>query len=161
MWHDYRDIIERIATPPLWWDEHAVPRFVPFSPRLLADIYADEAALVLVTCQSCAKEYPVAFAWSAHSKMEMVTRLMAAGRSSEAAAREAFGMNLAHQIRNKQIHFGDPPNACDDDCSAGATMNSEPRQVLEYWSRDMNKGFEWARDRALEIDITPDWVREA
>jgi hypothetical protein len=54
-------------------------------------------------------------------------------------------------------------------------MNSEPRKVIEYWKRhdpkyarpaengtvvvtDSDAYNTWARDRALEIDIRPDWV---
>ena len=34
-------------------------------------------------------------------------------------------------------------------------MNSEPRNVIEYWRRI---GSDWQRDKSLEIDIQPDWV---
>ena len=52
-------------------------------------------------------------------------------------------------------------------------MNSEPRQVLEYWHyhdqqyvtgnliTDSNAYFKWSRDRSLEIDIQPDWVQRS
>lgn len=39
MFARYDDILNRITDPPLWWDEHAVPRFVPFEPKYMANIY--------------------------------------------------------------------------------------------------------------------------
>lgn len=49
----YDDIVSRVADPILWYDEHGVPRYVPFASRRKADIPADEAALVEVVCQRC------------------------------------------------------------------------------------------------------------
>jgi hypothetical protein len=58
-------------------------------------------------------------------------------------------------------------------CAAGPTENSIPRRVLEYWHRcfderyienrrikDPAAYFEWVRDRTLEVDIRPAWVRD-
>ena len=45
MFTEYSDILDKIPEPPQWWDEHRVPRYVEFAPHLVADIYADEAAL--------------------------------------------------------------------------------------------------------------------
>jgi hypothetical protein len=50
--HLYRDILERIPTQPLWWDEHAVPRYCEFSPEQIAYYYAREAVLLLITTQN-------------------------------------------------------------------------------------------------------------
>lgn len=144
---DYADIRDRIAEPPRWWDERGVPRYCDFSPREAANIYADEAALAEVTCQSCGTPFRVAFSGD---EME---RAMARHRGREAPS-------IAERIRARELHYGDPPNSgC---CAAGPTMNSEPRRVLEYWARwgraDGPASPEWSRDAALEIDITPDWV---
>ncbi len=57
----YNDILDHINEPPQWWDEHAVPRFIPFEPQRMANIYALEAALVLITCQYCKRPFHVAF----------------------------------------------------------------------------------------------------
>lgn len=133
---DYADIRSLIADPPSWFDEHAVPRYCDFAPCLLADIYAEEAALALIRCQDCHTEFRVAFSFSAMDKI----------RCPDAPT-------LAAQIRNRELHFGDPPNVrC---CLAGPTMNSEPHRVLEYWRR---RNLKWERNRAFEIDIKPIWV---
>jgi hypothetical protein len=81
---------------------------------------------------------------------------------------------IAEAIRSRTLHYGDPPRHDGDPndrqaCAAGASMNSEPRRVIEYWhrhdrrfvegSRITNMAyFEWVRDPSLEIDIQPDWV---
>lgn len=49
----YDDIVSRVADPILWYDEHGVPRYVPFASLRKADIPANEAALVEVVCQRC------------------------------------------------------------------------------------------------------------
>lgn len=133
----YYDILSRIDQEPLWWDENAVPRFDEFTPHSVANIYADQVVLALITCQGCGQEYRVAF-------------------SSSAIDRHLRGQaNLADQVGNKTLHYGDPPNAsC---CSAGPTMNSEPRRVLEFWTKAPD-GFDLIRVPDLEIDIQPDWV---
>lgn len=148
MHESYEDIRSRIADPPQWFDEHAVPRFCAFDPMRVANIYADEAVLAEVTCQSCGHSFSVAF-----SRDRM----------------EAFELkcSLSDEIRTRSLHYGDPPNiGC---CGPGPTMNSEPRRVMEYWHRShreyVDEGvvtdmayFEWRRDPALETDITPDLV---
>lgn len=175
MLHDYYDIRKRIDAEPKWWDEHGVPRYDEFCPGELADIYAEEAALVLITCQSCAHEFQVAFSFGPADKMsigERLTRialeekLPQSHEEVKAIRKEAFERawqrSLAESIRDKNLHYGDPPNiGC---CLAGATMNSEPRRVLEYWRRYDRNGtdiiLEWHRDRSLEIALEPDWVTE-
>lgn len=134
--NNYADIRDRIAEPPRWWDEHAVPRYSEFGNLEVANIYADEIALVKITCQGCGRPFHVAFSTDCMEKFEN------------------GGRTLAALIREKGLHYGDPPNVgC---CAAGPTMNSEPRRVLEYWRR--KAAFDWVRDPALEVDITPDWV---
>lgn len=128
MHHHYKDIRERIAEAPLWWDEHAVPRYCAFAPKECADIYADEAALVLIACQACGHRFKVAMTWG------MMEKIQGKGRT------------LADNIREDAVHFGDPPNV--ECCPAGATMNCDDIKVLEYWKREH---FEWVRDSSLEI----------
>ena len=57
----YADILNRIPEAPRWFDEVAVPRYCEFSTDALAFIYAKEAALVLIQCQACEREFQVAF----------------------------------------------------------------------------------------------------
>jgi hypothetical protein len=139
---DYDDIRSRIPEPPKWWDEEAVPRYCDFHPKELANIYASEAALVGITCQGCGERFKVAFARDRHGAIL-------------ASIDQKPYKSIAELIRSKELHYGDPPNTgC---CPAGATMNSEPRRVLEYWSRPE---LEWARDPALEVDIEPNWIED-
>jgi hypothetical protein len=82
---------------------------------------------------------------------------------------------IAEAIRSKTLHYGDPPRHDGSSCLAGATMNSEPRRVLEYWHRndpkyvgtkngmknvvlDHKAWSTWTRDASLEVDIQPNWV---
>jgi hypothetical protein len=147
----YDDIISRIGTPPTWFDEHAVPRYCAFGPERSASIHIGEIALAEITCQECQRRFQVAF--------------------SPVNFRE---QTIAEAIRNKTLHYGDPPSHDGDSadpraCLAGSSMNSEPRRVLEYWRRfDRryvegnliidNAYFTWVRDPSLQIDIQPDWV---
>jgi hypothetical protein len=103
---EYDDIRSRIAEPPKWWDEFAVPRYCDFHPRRAANIYAREAALLLIECQACGTKFRVC---------------MSAGRG------------VAEVIGAGSIHYGDPPNIrC---CEAGPTMNCVDVRILEYWRR--------------------------
>jgi hypothetical protein len=148
----YADILRRISEEPQWFDEHAVPRYCKFEPGRCADIHCSEAVLAAITCQACGKNYKVAFSLG------------------EWGAKQRNGRRLRDDVIEKKLHYGDPPFAC---CHVGATMNSEPRQVLEYWHchdqqyvtgnliTDSNAYFKWSRDRSLEIDIQPDWVQRS
>lgn len=121
--NEYHDIRSRIAEPPQWWDEYAVPRYCDFAPKHAANIYATEAALVLIQCQSCETEF----------------RVCISGR----------GGWIAPQIRDGSLHFGDPPNTgC---CLGGNTMNCIDVRVIEYWRR--RAGSDWERNSSLEIGL--------
>lgn len=130
--HHYADILERIPDPPKWWDERAIPRFCAFHPSEIADIYADEAALLLIRCQSCGREFRVATSRSTYDRHVL---------------RQPF---LANDIKANRITYGDPPNAhC---CPAGPTMSAVEIRVLEYWQK--NHLFEWNRVDEYEIDLS-------
>ncbi len=102
----YFDIISRIKDPILWFDENAVPRYIPFHPNLLANIYATECCLILIECQSCKRPFTV-----------------------------AKSINIEDQVEHLQhLHYCDPPNV--ECCDVGMSMNSEPIRVLQFWVRD-------------------------
>ena len=155
----YDDILSRIPEEPVWFDEHAVPRYCVFHPSKVANAYADEVALAEVTCQSCARLFRVAFA----------------ARAPATHAKDEWPAGpIGRAIREKTLHYGDPPNVwC---CQAGPTENSEPRRVIQYWRQgdpkyvgdaehggrvitDPKAYFTWTRYPEFEIDICPDWVR--
>jgi len=139
----YDDIVSRIADPILWYDEHGVPRYVPFAPHLKSDIYAQEAALVEVVCQECRRSF---FVCCSRAKDDN-------GRPS----------TVAERIRaNDEMLYGDPPSHTTEieqrtgmrSCMAGDSMNSIAVRVVEYWRH--GAGGEWERDPALEITFTHD-----
>jgi hypothetical protein len=149
----YHDITSRIGSPPIWFDEHAVPRYCVFEPLRSASIHIGEIALLEIRCQGCPRTFNVAL--------------------SAVNFREG---TIANAIRSRTLHYGDPPRhegdpSDTDACVAGASMNSEPRRVIEYWHR-FDRRFiegsritspayhEWLRDPSFEIDVKPDWVRE-
>lgn len=157
MHRHYADLLDG-RDPPQWWQDEGVPRFCAFAPGQVSDIYCDEAALVAITCQGCGTPFKVAFT---SGSMDQVRALMA----------DRPFRSLADLIRERALHYGDPPNA--ECCAAGPTMNSEPRRVLEYWRRhdqahvgpggtvtDVAAYMEWHRDPTLEVSIEPEWVLE-
>ncbi len=128
MFTDYADIRDRLGTPD-WFDENGVPRYCEFHPRRIANIYANETALLRISCVICRQEYIVAISTHAHRP------------------------KICRMIEARTLHYGEPPNA---DCCGNAHLNSEPRRVLQYWRRP--PGGRWERDRSHETDIRPQWV---
>lgn len=125
----YEDILSRIAEPPTWFDERAVPRFGEFSPRACADIYAKEVALVLIECQNCGHEFKVCVSWAYLDDPSPLSERAAAG----------------------QVWYGDPPNIqC---CPGGPTMTSVSRRILEFWQ---SESWDWKRVPSLELELPDD-----
>ena len=60
MLQHYEDILSRIAEPPRWFDEQGVPRYCEFAPDRIANIHAQECALLAIECQSCGRPFIVA-----------------------------------------------------------------------------------------------------
>lgn len=137
MRHHYRDIRDRIDQDPLWWDENGVPRYCEFSPRETGNIYCSQAVLLRIACQECGRLFEVAMTWGVFHELRNIPP-------------------LDEQVRDDSLHYGDPPNtSC---CPAGATMNSIPLRVIQFWLRD--EAFEWLRMSDLEIGIVPDWAKD-
>lgn len=151
MHRNYSDIMELIEQSPVWFDENAVPRYCQFSPDKLANIYADEAALVEVECRGCKRKFRVA-----HSELNQNDQLWGkTGRD-----RIAFISDL---ILERRLKYGDPPNVqC---CAAGPTMTSVSVRVLEYWCKPYVKSVkpggrildyaltQWVRQQEFEVDL--------
>jgi hypothetical protein len=160
MHESYSDITERIADAPLWFDEHAVPRYCPFDPSHAASVYAVEVLLVEIACQGCDRLFSVAFSFNEYD----------IGRAQDGTPWMRMRERLTPE-RVKELHYGDPPNVgC---CAAGATMNSIPLRVLEAWARFdkahtkpaegghrvcLAEYFNWNRVPELEIGILPAWA---
>ena len=153
MLQHYEDILSRIAEPPRWFDEQGVPRYCEFAPDRIANIHAQECALLAIECQSCGRPFIVAL--DAGTANHNVIRR---------PGQEREWRSLADIIRSHQIEYRDPPNvAC---CGVGAMQTSTTRRVLEYWERiqetykDPDTGIlairgwrGWTRDHSLEIEI--------
>ena len=128
----YDDITSRLGYP-LWWDEVAVPRYDPFHPSLCANIYATQAALVKIRCQNCGTPFEVAFSWSGMDRVK-------------------GSCDLATQIEQHALSYGDPPNVCC--CPGGSTMTSDADRVLEFWERELLD--EWKRNARYEVSVEED-----
>ncbi|ARQ08391.1 hypothetical protein NXC12_CH00295 [Rhizobium etli] len=134
MYQYYKDILDRIAEQPTWFDDYGVPRFGDFSPEDLGNIYASEAALAEVSCQGCGRMFK--------------------GALTEVFASKSLGLN--DEIRLSRVDYGDPPNVyC---CGAGPTMSSVMHRILEYWSRDYEASMNWQRDTTFEGPIAEEPV---
>lgn len=154
MHHSYRDITDRLAEHPRWWDEHAVPRYCAFSPDETANIYAEEVVLLHIICQGCSARFDVCMS----SDMMMIA--LRSGDTSHLSGddfrQRIRDRSLASAILADQIHYGDPPNyGC---CAAGPTMNSVPMYVKEFWLR--RPLLNWIRIPQLEREIDPDWWKD-
>jgi hypothetical protein len=134
MFNDYSDITERIAEPPKWWDEQGVPRYAEFDPYRVANIYAQETALVEIACSACWRRFEVAFSVPGPGLEETI--------GSCSTLREA--------IEKGEIHYCDPPNY--GNCRRGASMTCYDLRVLQYWSR-ANEKRSWVRNERLEIEL--------
>lgn len=164
MYPSYRDILSRIEDEPLWFDEHAVPRFCEFAPSRSASIHVDECALAEITCQACGRLFRVAFSTVNVRAKHIETMKEFRARTADSESEQVNIRPVADAIRERTLHYGDPPNV--NCCLAGNSMNSEPRRVIEYWVRrdpayvhgklitDPGRYFEWTRDHSLEVDIS-------
>jgi hypothetical protein len=135
----YADILALTDRPPTWWDEHGVPRYAEFHPTKCSDIYAKEAVLIGVRCQSCHAPFAVAITARAADKTIPAKQVM-----------------LCDQIAAKTLSYGDPPNR--DCCPAGPTMSSSPQMVLAYWRCEHFAW--WQHTKLTGTDITPTWDRD-
>lgn len=134
MRNEYEDIMDAVNKDPLWWDENGTPRFAPFEPRMVPDIYAREAILMLIHCQNCETEFEVSLTSGIDGYVFLGTMFP-----------------LADRIKSGTVHYGDPPNT--NCCPVGPSMNSVPVKVLQYWRRDYDKTFAWERVASLELEI--------
>lgn len=155
MYQPYMDIIERLGRP-LWWDENGVPRHVPFAPHLCADIYADMAALLVISCQGCNERIEVSSTWS---KMKVITEAIARKEAIDTRVRyddsgRSTPISMPAPGDPSPFGYGDAPwhgyNG-DMKCQcAGTTMTTSVAAIIEFWERHSG---EWQRNRAYEMYI--------
>jgi len=130
MFQEYSDITQRIAEPPMWWDENGVPRYIEFAPYRAANIYAIEVVLLDIACSCC------------------LNRFQAALSGQGGAAHDEKGRSLADNIRSGEIDYCDPPNY--GNCRDGPSTGCFNLHVLQYWRRQ-DGWRDWIRDSSLEI----------
>ncbi len=120
----YDDLLSLTDSKPTFYQKDGVPRWAPFHPGQSTGVYAEEAATLEVSCQSCDARFHVLIERRSHD----------------------HGPTIAQRIEDRSLHYGDPPNVgC---CISGPSMNSEPVSILGYWRRER---FEWIRDETLQI----------
>jgi len=129
MYNYLADIIDKLGEP-IWWDsEAAIPRYCEFHPDEMNNIYAREAALILIECQNCGHRFKIS------EDHDMIDIIKGSKPLSE------------HLKNGYTLGYADPPNIrC---CDAGPTMTSNVLRVLEFWKKDDT--FEWYRCPSLEI----------
>lgn len=138
----YADILSRISEAPSWFDDGGVPRYGPFVPELVTSIHAQEIVLVRIECQACGHSFDVAMT------VPHASRLFSDGPNHAL---------LRDHIHDRSLHYGDPPNiGC---CDAGPSMNSVPREVLEYWYKPRALGYglacSWPRRKKPDGTLYP------
>lgn len=125
----YHDILSLSNQSPEWW-LNGVPRFIPFEPHNI-DIYADQAALILVKSQSDGRTYKVGvFTRSYNSKDK----------------------SLSQQIEcyNSITFLNQLPNDGKD--IAGPTMTPLQIKVIEFWKRK-DDVINWERQEQYEVEL--------
>ncbi|MGB9792813.1 MAG: hypothetical protein ACPLTR_09605 [Thermacetogeniaceae bacterium] len=135
---DYSDILDRLG-PPLWWDEHGVPRYEPFDPYL-CEPCSKAVALMEVECQMCGERFRVAvsandlalFNWSKYHPNEDYHP------TPQDARLFAYGDSPRHG------YYGA--------CLAGNTMSSIPIRILKFWEYN-KQTFNWERKKEYEIEF--------
>ena len=129
MKHPYFDILlEHPDREPLWWDEAGVPRYIPFEPGHANNAYADEVALVEVTCQACGRRMRVVVSQS--NTAEMLARIQM-GRKNIHVAPLTGATSLEA--------YGDPPCFAIKDGEPyqcwGSTAPPHHERIVEFWRR--------------------------
>ena len=129
----YSDIRALTDTEPIWFDHGGVPRYAPFSPRLLG-VYDHIAVLAEIECQSCARRL-----------------LVGEGRPRQCVHFDHGDAALVEQSLEtlaRGFVFGDPPrHGCP---GAGETMGCIERRIVEAWER---VDFGWVRRPEHEIGL--------
>jgi len=152
MFPTYRDLLELAKScgkEPLWWDDNGTPRFHEFHPYLIPCIYADEALLMIIECQSCGRKFPVSQYWD---KGGFIMQYIRSGKDIEEIVQSIDESKLSYQITHDHIpYYGDAPwHTVDKKQCAGTTMTTETLLVKEFWIKE---DFDWVRKPEYEISF--------
>lgn len=149
---DIHALAQRLGEQPRWWDMHGVPRYIEHHPSHAADIYANEVALLRISCQLCGTKQLVQMTRSSMDSIRSQIHAEWAALSRGAPKPDVGPSSLAELIRVGTIHYGDPPHHDVDGefCHAGCTMNCDDLAIVEYWHREAG---DWQRNSELEGDL--------
>ena len=106
-------------------------------------MYAEYAALMIVTCQNCGRQFKVGVWRDRYLQSHKEGRLK-------------FVPPIMPTVEDAgNFYFGDPPRhetgpTPSGECSCGDVMTSDPRQILEFWRR---KDWDWERVPELEFQF--------
>jgi hypothetical protein len=134
--HHYKDILSRIPQPPLWWDESSVPRFDPFNPDDISNLYADLCILVDVECQHCWHPFKRAFSfdhafYADQYRSRSSSDLPIEGRDDIIKLWFPTSRDEDGSIELEWI-CGDPPNI---GCCPGVSSSFITTNVVGVWKR--------------------------
>ncbi len=133
----YDDLTSRLG-PPLWWDMHAVPRYVEFHPEHCG-VYDDFVALVELACQGCQRRLLCSVEIARFTHLRRTDRWEVIMPTAESPG--------------DFDRYGDPPihgAGC-----IGCTMGSGIYRIVEFWIRDHERGptwMTWVRHQEYEFD---------
>lgn len=146
----YTDILSRIAEEPQWFDRHGVPRYEPFAPQFISNIYARQAILLLIACQSCGREFLVEMSTTDDGLLGVIEDYIFG---------QDANLDLVSDERDASpVHYGDPPNVgC---CPAGPTMNCIDIEIAEAWELNFFGERRWVRRHDLEVSVIEPHERE-
>jgi hypothetical protein len=119
----YDDLYDLAQREPLWWDEHRVPRFAPFHPTDVNNIYATEVALCEISCQECSRKFLVAESTYMMDLYEEALRYIVAcalcDKNIKTIDKEELNQKVIEECNNREmskrlqdgwvITGGDPP----------------------------------------------------
>ena len=173
MYPIYRDIRSRLGEPR-WHDSHGVPRYDEFHPALL-DVYAEYAALSLIRCQSCGREFHVGVSWSIVTQVTIGTfgtptpetimpdgSFVSYGVHWDKNGENGKPVSMPSREDLGEFGYGDAPWHTIGDCQcAGTAMSTIEVGCIQFWNRSWrdpkSKHFgEWVRLPEYEIEIVED-----
>lgn len=144
---DYRDIIGKLGTPIWYYNQSvSVPRYLRFHPDLCG-IYDEVAALVVIRCQCCHREFFVSVSYCQLDRCQRNEHGDFQFKDIVLPTAEDPGWFDA---------WGDPPRHGDKECGAGDTMTSEMVRIAEFWiqERSNNWDTDWKRKPEYEFDYS-------
>jgi hypothetical protein len=140
---DYADIRAAISAEPSWFDGNGVPRYAPFTPKMLG-VYDDYVIYAEIECQNCGRRFYVG---EGYSRLDFL----------------AFPPPTFAEIA-RRYHYGDPPfHAHPRDpggMCGGTSMNVIDVRIVEAWERVRDSDLTWRRRPDIEeVDVMQDWAK--